>query len=349
MKKLGKKVKEHAGEIISAVGGAVIAAGVIAAGGPAAAGVAFWAGYTAASKGSSYSVGLKNDKVKIDDILKLEQQKKELCDKSESLRKQEIIYDKSTMVGINGLSFIVAPYAGQYTSSMIYSQMPMFAETAGYAYPAIVNYTGNAIGYGIQATSSAGMLMNTSDAVEEYTGKNYLRDGLGVSKDVYDSAEETFNTISVYSVITGAVSYQPQQYAVEYPRTNSISSYTGMVNGGSKSVDDFISKNVHPSFQKNVKEAFENDVKVTILEKDTVVYRYHGGSSSGKSYWYTPNQTSNPASDLALPQGNTYEYMDTYIIPKGTTIIEGTVAPNFGQPGGGYQFYVPDPNVVKDY
>ena len=30
----------------------------------------------------------------IDDILKLEQQKKELCDKSESLRKQEIIYDK---------------------------------------------------------------------------------------------------------------------------------------------------------------------------------------------------------------------------------------------------------------
>ena len=113
--------------------------------------------------------------------------------------------------------------------------------------------------------------------------------------------------------------------------------------------NNFIAKNVHPSFQKNVKEAFGNDVKVSILKKDTVVYRYHGGTSSGKSYWYTPNQTNNPAADLALPQGNTYEYMDTYIIPKGTTIIEGTVAPNFGQPGGGYQFYVPDPNVVKDY
>ena len=58
-------------------------------------------------------------------------------------------------------------------------------------------------------------------------------------------------------------------------------------------------------------------------------------------------QTSNPAADLALPQGNTYQYMDTYIIPKGTTILEGTVAPNFGQPGGGYQFYVPDPSVAR--
>lgn len=89
-----------------------------------------------------------------------------------------------------------------------------------------------------------------------------------------------------------------------------------------------------------------NDTKVTVLKQDVKVYRYHGGLSQGTSYWYTPNQTSNPASDLALPQGNTYRYMDTFTIPKGTTILKGTVAPNFGQPGGGYQFYVPDPSVV---
>lgn len=34
------------------------------------------------------------------------------------------------------------------------------------------------------------------------------------------------------------------------------------------------------------------------------------------------------------------------IIPKQTHILEGTVAPNFGQPGGGYQYYVSDPSVV---
>ncbi len=73
---------------------------------------------------------------------------------------------------------------------------------------------------------------------------------------------------------------------------------------------------------------------------------YHGGCSEGVSYWYTPNQTVNPVADLAFPSGNTYQYMDTYIIPEGTAILEGTVAPNFGQPGGGYQYYVPDPSVV---
>lgn len=64
------------------------------------------------------------------------------------------------------------------------------------------------------------------------------------------------------------------------------------------------------------------------------------------SYWYTPKRTSNPAADLALPVGNTYQYVDRFLIPEGTVILEGTVAPNFGQPGGGYQFYMPDPSAV---
>ena len=111
-------------------------------------------------------------------------------------------------------------------------------------------------------------------------------------------------------------------------------------------VDDFLSRHVNPVFQQNVKNAFADDIKVTTLKQDTIVYRYHGGESKGISYWYTPNKTSNPAKDLALPEGNTYKYMDTFIIPKGTTILEGTVAPNFGQIGGGYQFYVPDPTIL---
>ena len=89
-----------------------------------------------------------------------------------------------------------------------------------------------------------------------------------------------------------------------------------------------------------------DDIRVTVLKQDMTVYRYHGGGSKGVSYWVTPNQTANPAADLAFPRGNTYQYMDTYVIPKGTTILEGTVAPNFGQPGGGYQYYVPNPSVL---
>ncbi|MBQ8527924.1 MAG: glycohydrolase toxin TNT-related protein, partial [Lachnospiraceae bacterium] len=116
--------------------------------------------------------------------------------------------------------------------------------------------------------------------------------------------------------------------------------------GSASTVDDFIKQNVNPNFQQNVRNAFMDDIRVTVLKQDMTVYRYHGGGSKGVSYWVTPNQTANPAADLALPRGNTYQYMDTYVIPKGTTILEGTVAPNFGQPGGGYQYYVPNPSVL---
>ena len=75
-------------------------------------------------------------------------------------------------------------------------------------------------------------------------------------------------------------------------------------------VEDFIANNVNPIFQQNVKEAFLNDAKVTVLKQDVTVYRYHGSSSQGISYWYTPNQTSNPAAYLALPQGNIYHVED---------------------------------------
>ena len=115
---------------------------------------------------------------------------------------------------------------------------------------------------------------------------------------------------------------------------------------GKNSVEEFIKTNVHTVFQKNVKSAFKDDVKVTILKQDTIVYRYHGGTSNSTSYWYTPYQYSNPIEDLALPPGNTYQHLDTFIIPKGTQILEGTVAPNFGHNGGGYQFFVPDPSKL---
>ncbi len=96
--------------------------------------------------------------------------------------------------------------------------------------------------------------------------------------------------------------------------------------------------NVNPS----VRSAFGSDAKVTTLTKDTTVYRYHGGTSQASGRWFTPNQTTNPAADLALPPGNSAQFVDTVVLPKGTRILEGTVAPQpqWGQPGGGYQYYV---------
>ena len=111
---------------------------------------------------------------------------------------------------------------------------------------------------------------------------------------------------------------------------------------GAGNVDSFIKNNIDIDFQQNVKNAFSSDVKVTTLTQDTTAYRYYGGDSSVSSYWVTPNKVANPISELSLPLGNTAQYVDSIVIPKGITILEGTVAPNFGQLGGGYQFYVPN-------
>lgn len=118
-----------------------------------------------------------------------------------------------------------------------------------------------------------------------------------------------------------------------------------IIEGASKTVDDFLSSNVPKDFQKNVQSAFVNP-KVTTLTDDVVVYRYYGDGASSVSYWVTPNATSNPVKDLALPSVNNATNVQKFIVPKGTTILEGGVAPNFGQVGGGYQYYVSDPSVL---
>ncbi len=129
-----------------------------------------------------------------------------------------------------------------------------------------------------------------------------------------------------------------------------------MLNGSVKSaksimnarkVDNFINSNVPASFRDDVRKAFTSDAKVTTLTKDLTVYRYYGNGANPKSFWVTPYQYSDPISKLALPPVNSVGNMATYTIPKGTTILEGTVARNFEQLGGGYQIYIPDPSLLK--
>jgi hypothetical protein len=38
--------------------------------------------------------------------------------------------------------------------------------------------------------------------------------------------------------------------------------------------------------------------------------------------------------------------MDTFTLPSGVSYLDGTVAPNFGQPGGGEQYYIPNPTAL---
>ncbi len=160
--------------------------------------------------------------------------------------------------------------------------------------------------------------------------KNYLNPNTSYEelKDYSKSAIQTGVTIySGYEVLKSA-----------YSTANKI--YNGI------KVNKFIKENVPIDSQLDVKNAFTSDAKVTTLKNDTAAYRYSGVKSGGNGKWYTPNQTQNPIVDLALPKSNPATYVNKYIIPKGTTIIKGTVAPNFGQAGGWLQFYVPNPSVI---
>ena len=174
-----------------------------------------------------------------------------------------------------------------------------------------------------------------------------IREGMTLEQYDYLESNASLSTATSIAItqLARAAMQKVRQRAVE-KQINAAKNNVKTTEDTGGIVDSFIKNNVNPEFQSNVKNAFCPDAKVTTLTQDKTVYRYHGGTSTGTSYWYTPNQTANPAADLALPPGNTYQYMDTYIIPKGTTIIEGTVAPNFGQPGGGYQYFVPDPSVI---
>lgn len=104
--------------------------------------------------------------------------------------------------------------------------------------------------------------------------------------------------------------------------------------------DQFINTKIDPSRQATVRDAFGPDMVAVTLSEDITVFRYYGSGADPIGSWYTPYLYDNPASMLALPQQNSVEFVSTYVIPKGTTVLQGHVAPNFGQPGQGFQIYV---------
>ena len=77
------------------------------------------------------------------------------------------------------------------------------------------------------------------------------------------------------------------------------------------------------------------------LKADTTVYRTWGGDAHELGHWVSPhNYVANARSMLSLPPGNTAENVSSFVIQRGIRVLSGQVAPMFGQPGGGLQWWV---------
>ena len=96
----------------------------------------------------------------------------------------------------------------------------------------------------------------------------------------------------------------------------------------------------------SVTNAFMKGAKREVLNDDLKVYRYYlDGFSHPRGSWVTPVLLPNPKQALALPQQPTA--VKEWIIPKGTEIMKGSAAENYGEVGGAVQILV-NKNSLRD-
>lgn len=89
-------------------------------------------------------------------------------------------------------------------------------------------------------------------------------------------------------------------------------------------------------------QSFEPEtVRLNTAGTDVYGLRYHGGGSNEFGRYVTDTLPATRQS-LALPAENTMEHLSQFRLSEGAEYISGRVAPNFGQPGGGMQYYLLD-------
>ena len=100
--------------------------------------------------------------------------------------------------------------------------------------------------------------------------------------------------------------------------------------------------------RRRIVKAFGSGTRVEELAADTRAYRYFGNASKARGPWLTQELLKDPVNQLALPTGNAAEKVAEWVIPKGTKVVKGPVAPNFGRPGGADQVFLADSSVLQE-
>lgn len=104
-------------------------------------------------------------------------------------------------------------------------------------------------------------------------------------------------------------------------------------------------------YVRNVQRAFSGEITALRLKTPMVLYRTHGGKSGPIGQWATRIPFNDPVlarQRLALPNSATANKTTKFIVPAGTILFVGKVAPqpSFGNyaKGGAEQIYLPNRN-----
>ena len=106
---------------------------------------------------------------------------------------------------------------------------------------------------------------------------------------------------------------------------------------------------VPDQYARRAAESFEdNTARVVVAGSDDYAIRFHGRGSDPVGHFAQPTfEQGAVRARSALPPGNSIENVSQFRIPEGTVYLEGRIAPKFGQPGGGMQYYFPDKKVLE--
>lgn len=98
-------------------------------------------------------------------------------------------------------------------------------------------------------------------------------------------------------------------------------------------------------------QSFEpGTIQARIADESVFGLRFYGGTSRPQSSYMNPTFPLGNVRQLnALPPTNEVTNIIQWQVKPGTAYLFGRVRPNFAQPGGGIQMYIPNPelNLLK--
>jgi hypothetical protein len=187
----------------------------------------------------------------------------------------------------------------------------------------------------------------------------YAEEGLlGVDTETFDRyingqmSEEEFNSTTVRIAISLALMGRGK--ALGLGEREAIKAELTAIKGATfselRQVAEFLKQSgLNSAQRREVIEAFNPGADVLKLKEDLVVKRYYGGTADPRGRWVTTEELTDPINQLALPPGNTAINVSSWTIPKGTEVLKGQAAPNFGRLGGAEQIFVPNLNKLIPY